>query len=155
MVTFKIFPIACHLCNKVDTFLHFIFCSFSLHLPHIELQYFRWEKIRAFIRVSLTFYHECSSLYLDRIEFHLTGSTMIWCDIQKKDDWQISLPDFLLYLPYALPYHRYYLKRISSFGEIWCWKKNAYFNSYSNIVLSDPKVERHNCYQCCPYCQPF
>ena len=45
-----------------------------------------------------------SSPYLDRIEFHLTGSTMIWCDAQKKDDCRISIPDFWLYLPDALPY---------------------------------------------------
>ena len=55
------------------------------------------------------------NLYLDRIEFYLTGSTMIWCDAQQKDDCQISLPGFWLYFPYALSY------RLFETFQYVCW----------------------------------
>ena len=90
-----------------------------------------------YLLISLTFDQECSSPYLDRIQFHLTGSTMIWCDARKKDDCRISLPGFGLYLPCVL-YCTIdcYLKRLNPFVELWCCKIKEciefYLNSFSD-----------------------
>ena len=56
---FKYFPLLATFAAKL---IHFCtsYCSFSLHLRHIELQSFRWEKIRAFIRSILDFWSRVS-----------------------------------------------------------------------------------------------
>ena len=131
---FKYFPLPATFATKLKLFCT-SYCSFSLHLPHIELQYFTWEKIRAFIRSILIFDQECSSPYLDTIEFHLTGSSMIWCDAQKKDDCLISNHRFWLQRSYALPHHPLWFETTQSV----CWNLmlqkeciDFYLNSFSN-----------------------
>ena len=114
---FKYFPLLATFAAKL---IHFCisYCRFSLHLPHIEQQWFKWETIRAFIVSILDFWSRVFlTLFRYDIEFHLTGSTMIWCDAQKKDNCRISLPDFWLYLPYALLYRQLLFETSLSF----CW----------------------------------
>ena len=68
-------------------------------------------------------------------KIYLTGSAMIWCDAQKKEDCRISLPGFWLYLPYALPYRQLLFETSQSV----CWNLvlqkeciEFYLNSFSN-----------------------
>ena len=50
---------------------------------------------------------------------------MIWCDAQKKDDCQISLPGFWLYLPYAVLYHQLLFEMSQSVYWILVWQKEC------------------------------
>ena len=70
---------------------------------------------------------------------------MIWCDAQKKDGCQISLPGFWLYLPYAVLYHQLLFEMSQSVYWIFVLQKECIefcLNSFSNHSFSNPRCFR-------------